>query len=43
MYIYIQMNQYNSKWISTIKNHDKLIDIFNNEIDIIDNLNNEQN
>ena len=37
------MNQYNSKWINTIKNHDKLIAILSNEIDMVDNLTNSLN
>ena len=37
------MNQYNSKWINTIKKHDKLIAILSNEIDMVDNLTNSLN
>ena len=37
------MNQYNSKWINTIKNHDKLIAILSNEIDMVSNLTNSLN
>jgi hypothetical protein len=37
------MNQYNSKLINTIKNHDKLIAILSNEIDMVDNLTNSLN
>ena len=37
------MNQYNSKWINTIKNHDKLIANLSNENDMVDNLTNSLN
>ena len=37
------MNQYNSEWINTIKNHDKLLAILSNEIDMVDNLTNSLN
>ena len=37
------MNQYNSKLINTIKNHDKLIAILSNEIDMVGNLTNSLN
>jgi hypothetical protein len=39
----MQMDQYNLKWINTIKNHDKLIAILSNGIDMVDNLTNSLN